>query len=283
MNEIIKAGPNAHLPQTAQEIRETVNRIQEIMKHVMKKDTHYGVIPGTDKPTLYKPGAEKLLSTFHISVQPKVDDLSTDTEIRYRVQCEGLHMGTGILVGVGVGECSTGEEKYKWRAAVCDDEYEDTDTTRRRIKYGWKWGQQQGEKITTRIKQVRRDPSDLANTVLKMAKKRAEVDLCLTALAASDIFVQDIEDLPEGLAPEPPQGAPNPKAQTQAPRPANSGVMTGLATEPQQKLLMARCGNKNIPISLLLAQFQYGDITEFEFAKVNDALAWIDEQQEPPR
>jgi hypothetical protein len=41
------------------------------------------------------------------------------------------------------------------------------------------------------------NPADYYNTVLKMAKKRAHVDAILTATAASDIFTQDVEDMPE--------------------------------------------------------------------------------------
>ena len=32
-----------------------VQKIQQIMNSVMKKDEHYGIIPGTQKPTLLKP------------------------------------------------------------------------------------------------------------------------------------------------------------------------------------------------------------------------------------
>jgi hypothetical protein len=39
----------------------------------------------------------------------------------------------------------------------------------------------------------------MANTVLKMAKKRAQIDLTLTATAASDVFTQDIEDMPDEI------------------------------------------------------------------------------------
>jgi hypothetical protein len=40
------------------------------------------------------------------------------------------------------------------------------------------------------------DVADVYNTCLKMAKKRAHVDATLSALAVSDAFTQDIEDLP---------------------------------------------------------------------------------------
>jgi hypothetical protein len=52
---------------------------------------------------------------------------------------------------------------------------------------------------TAKDMQIRTEPADVANTVLKMAKKRAQIDLTLTATAASDIFTQDVEDIPDEL------------------------------------------------------------------------------------
>lgn len=178
---------------TAGDIRAQVNRVQEVMQAVMRKDTHYGVIPGTKKPSLYKPGAEVLAATFRIAVSYRVEDLSSDGEIRYRVTAIGTHQTSGIVMGEGVGECSSGEEKYKWRAAICDEEFEVTPENRKRVKFS-KWGSNIEKK-----KQVRTDPADQANTVLKMAAKRAQVAMTLNVTAASDIFTQDIEDLPEEL------------------------------------------------------------------------------------
>lgn len=169
----------------AVDIRAQVNLIQEVMSAVMKKDTHYGVIPGCKQPSLYKPGSEVLLTTFRISVVPEVEDLSTPDERRYRVRAKGVHIQTGAVVGVGIGECSSMEEKYKWRKAS-DAEWNATPEDRRRIKHG--------QYVT---KQVRTEIADVSNTVLKMAKKRAQIDMTLTALAASDCFTQDVEDLPE--------------------------------------------------------------------------------------
>jgi hypothetical protein len=182
-------------PSTASDILKQVRLIQEVMEAVMKKDIHYGIIPGTPKPTLYKPGAEKLLSTFHIGVNPSehIVDLSTEDEIRYRVGVEGFNNDTGALLGVGWGECSSSEEKYKWKKPICDEEFDETPTDRKRIT--WK----RGDKGPYQQKQIRMNPVDVANTILKMAKKRALIDMTLTITAASDIFDQDIEDLPEGL------------------------------------------------------------------------------------
>jgi hypothetical protein len=95
-----------------------------------------------------------------------------------------------------VGECSSQEEKYSWRAAVCPEEWDDTPESRRRTKYS----RYQGK--VEKKQQIRTNPADVANTILKMAKKRAQVDAVITATAASDIFTQDIEDLPEELVAE---------------------------------------------------------------------------------
>ncbi|HEV8714663.1 MAG TPA: hypothetical protein VGX03_17765 [Candidatus Binatia bacterium] len=43
---------------TVQDIKVQVQLIQEVMQAVMQEGYHYGVIPGTEKPTLLKSGAE---------------------------------------------------------------------------------------------------------------------------------------------------------------------------------------------------------------------------------
>lgn len=190
MNEIINIEPRQL---SAVEVRQHVNTIQEVMKSVMKSETHYGIIPGTNKPSLYKAGSEVLLTTFRVGLRVEVEDMSTPDQIKYRVKTIGFHQPTGVVLGEGIGECSTGEEKYKWRRAVCDEEFDDTPETKRRIKYVGSKGK------IYKNKQIKTEPADLANTVLKMAKKRAQIDFTLTALAASDIFTQDVEDIPQEL------------------------------------------------------------------------------------
>jgi hypothetical protein len=168
--------------------------IQEVMKAVMKENVHYGVIPGTDKPTLYKAGAEKLCLTFHVADRYVVEDLSTSADaIRYRVTCIGTHQHSGTELGQGIGEAQTGEEKYRWRKAVCKEEFESTPVALRRVKYGKKSGG------FYTVEQVRTEPADMANTVLKMAAKRAKMAMVLNVLAASDAFTQDLEDLSDEL------------------------------------------------------------------------------------
>lgn len=222
---------------TAVQVRAQVNLIQEVMKSVMKKDTHYGTIPGCQKPTLYKAGAEVLATTFRLAVDPEVTDLSNNDEIRYRVRVK-LTAANGNFVGVGIGEASTNEEKFMWRKAVCKEEFEATPEDRKRVK----WSKSKDGAYSQ--DQVRTNISDLANTVLKMAKKRAQIDAILTATAASDIFTQDIEDLPEEIRDEmagdqaPVNKKPHvePPVQKQTPEPARGG---DTISEPQGKRLFA--------------------------------------------
>ena len=210
MNELVAYQTE---PLTAVQVKAQVQRIQEVMAAVMQKDVHYGIIPGTQKPTLFKAGAEKILSTFRIAAHPKeIEDMSTSDEIRYRVKVHGVAMENDqILFGVGIGECSSNEEKYKWRRPVCDEEFNETPEDRRREA----WKKYDGKPY--KQKQIRTNPSDVANTILKMAKKRAQIDMTLTATGASDVFDQDLEDLPEGIRQEvadkkPPVKAPQKKA-----------------------------------------------------------------------
>lgn len=192
MNEMTVGSRDVAGPLSAAHVVQSAHLIQQILKSVMKEKIHYDVLPGCKSKSLLKPGAEKILSTFRISCHPMVQDLSVDGVARFRVLADG-RTPNGQVVGVGVGEASSDETKWKWRRAKCDDEYNTTPADRRRIDFQRMDGRMQ------QVRQVRTEAADLANTVLKMAKKRALVDLCLTTTAASDCFTQDIEDLSHEL------------------------------------------------------------------------------------
>jgi hypothetical protein len=172
-----------------------VSTVQEVMRAVMKPDVHYGKIPGAgDKPTLLKAGAEVLCMVFRIADSYHVEDLSTADCIRYRVTCTGTHQTSGIVMGAGLGEASSNEEKYKWRKAVCPEEWQETPANLRRVKHARGKGGS-----FYKVEQIRTEPADIANTVLKMANKRAKMAMVLNVTAASDCFAQDLEDMDEAL------------------------------------------------------------------------------------
>ena len=195
---------------TISDLTTQIRKIQEVMQSVMKKDEHYGLIPGTPKPSLYKPGAEKLGLTFMLKPRFKITKTDMDNGHReYEVLCELVHTPSGTFQGEGVGSCSTMESKFRFR----------WDNTGKEVPKEY-WANRDlsllgGDQFVARkrdnqwliFQRVEHDnPADYYNTVLKMAKKRAHVDAMLTATAASDIFSQDIEDLPEFQ--EKPQQAP---------------------------------------------------------------------------
>lgn len=120
-NEVALRQQAQEMPLTVRQMQEQVNLIQGVMKEVMKKDEHYGKIPGCgDKPTLLKPGAEKLMFTFQLVADPDVEiiDLShpeaIDGHREYRVKTS-LSSRSGVFLGAGVGSCSTMEGKYRFR------------------------------------------------------------------------------------------------------------------------------------------------------------------------
>ena len=222
-------------------MKEQVRVLKELLDHIMLKNVHYGTIPGTQKPTLYKPGSEKILSTFRIAAAPSnIEDLSTEDEVRYRVTVSGTAQASGIFLGAGIGECSSDEEKYKWRKPVCEKEFEDAPIDRRREV----WKKTEGRPYL--LKQVRTNPKDVANTVLKMAKKRSQIDMTLTVTAASDVFDQDLEDLsPEvregivnGGEKKPPITPPQEKPKD-AP-PAEEATEEAIVSNQEGKMLYAK-------------------------------------------
>ena len=189
------------------DVAKQVGKIQELMRSVMHSGEHYGVIPGTgDKPSLLKPGAEKLCFVFRLAPEYVVDVKELAGGHReYSVRTILRNMATGNNVGEGVGSCSTMESKYRYRNA---SDYEVTDqpipkdSKERKAEYrkqGFGMKKVDGEWVWVRYKSEGKvenpDIADVYNTVLKMAKKRSLVDATITACAASDIFTQDVEDM----------------------------------------------------------------------------------------
>jgi len=197
-----------------------VAQIQELMHAVMHKDEHYGVIPGTDKPTLYKAGAEKLCFTFRLAPERTYTWRELGGGHR-ECQCVSRlrHVPSGVVVGEGIGVCSTMESKYRWRNQAAMTEmgsvpkpYWDIDRNDYRTRneaiaavYGpgkYRAKKVDGAWVAFRVegdgeRVENPDIADTYNTVAKMATKRADVAATLTATAASDIFTQDMEDTTE--------------------------------------------------------------------------------------
>lgn len=223
------------------------NVVLGAIKEAMEADKDYGVIPGTKKATLYKPGAEKLLMMFKLCAVPEtVENRSTPDETHYMVTTKIIHAPSGTVVGYGVGEASSNEEKYMWRKASCQEEFDETAGDRKRGKWaplyvkGQKvWDKEKRAYKMEKLLQVRTNHADLANTILKMADKRSFVGACLKVTAASSVFTQDLEDLSEELREvvveaEPDTSAPEKDPITQPTRESDkAGPAVGNVSKPE--------------------------------------------------
>jgi hypothetical protein len=231
--------------------------VNDVMTTVMKDGEHYGIIPGCGKkPSLLKPGAEKLSLTFRLAPRYEINKSDLGNGHReYEITCNLYHIPTNQFVGQGVGACSTMEGKFRYRVGITEltgqmvpkEYWKERDlkliggkghTTQKNDAGQWEIAIQ-GEKVE------HDNPADYYNTVLKMAKKRAHVDAILTATGASDIFTQDVEDMPEvipqPLKPEPKTEIKQPqeKQDTLAEKSDNKSETSKAISDAQRKRLYA--------------------------------------------
>lgn len=248
--------------------------IHGLLSRHMKKDTHYGVIPGTPKPSLWQPGADMITATFGIATHFDVSDLSTADEVRYRVRCEGSSPN-GTILGEGLGECSSSEEKYRWRGAVCSQEFDETPEDRRREK--WHKG-----KEPYKTQQVRTAPADVANTILKMAAKRAKIAMVLTVTACSDIFTQDVEEPGANGGGKAPMQRP--QARQQQPAATSNGGDSQAISDAQRKRFYAiykQAGKSDDEVKAYLASKSITSSRDIPKFLYEELCAWAEGKVQP--
>lgn len=153
-----------------QAMQQQREQLKAFVKSQLTEKVDYGTIPGTPKPTLYKPGAEKLMNIFQLGSrivgQPiVVMDRSEVGFAMFTYTVEIFHIPTGRAIAQCQGSANSDEKKYK-KVAI----------------------------------------GDLLNTLQKMAQKRAVVGAVISAVGASDFFTQDLEDLKgTGMIPDAPE------------------------------------------------------------------------------
>ncbi|HUM44774.1 MAG TPA: hypothetical protein PKI14_17650 [Fervidobacterium sp.] len=141
----------------AVQVMNKINQFQQVIKSQLRPKIDFGIIPGTDKPTLLKPGAEKILMLLGVTSTYELIEKVQDYDkgfFAFTVKCELSK--DGIVITEGLGHCNSRERKFM------------------------------SQKV---------DPYTIANTCLKIAKKRAQVDAVLTIASLSDVFTQDVEDM----------------------------------------------------------------------------------------
>ena len=131
------------------ELKERIGMMKTFVKEQLNEGIHndYAVIPGTQKQTLLKPGAEKLLLLFGLGFRFEILNSVIDfasSEVSFLVKCEGFRKATKEVMGEYIAFCSNQEKKY-----------------------------------------VRQNASDITNTILKMAEKRALVGMTISVTVGS--------------------------------------------------------------------------------------------------
>lgn len=176
-------------------LKTRIAQMQQFVREYMTPGEDFGVIEGTGKPTLLKPGAEKLCDVYGLSageaqIDFTRDDTKTPTYIAYRVSLPLVSRADGRVIMVGVGSCNSWEKKYRWRWVFDNELPVGMSTDGLQIKTG----NGKNGRAWTKYRVPNDEIDDVDNTLLKMAKKRALIDAVLSATRSSALFTQDIED-----------------------------------------------------------------------------------------
>ena len=162
-----------------------IAQMQNVVQKTLKQGQDYGEVPGTNKPTLLKPGGEKICMLFGLN--PEYEFLQTTEDydkefFSYNIRCTLFR--NGQPVAQGVGSCNSKEKKYRY---INVDEIPEN-----YIGYQEQFTDKYGR---TKYKINNIDVCSLVNTILKMAKKRAFIDAVLQVASLSEVFTQDLEDM----------------------------------------------------------------------------------------
>ena len=199
-----------------------LNDIREFVAKQLVDEVDFGVIPGTDKPTLYLAGAQKINMYFNCRPEYTVEKTELGNgHVEFNVATTLYSRTSGEPVGAGVGSCSTMESKYRWRKAdgestgkpvpkaYWDLRKEDPKEAQKLLGgFGFtKVKTDEGWMIATKGEGRVENPDiyDLRNTVLKMAKKRSLVDASVGLGCLSQFFTQDLEDRDDDHEPPTPK------------------------------------------------------------------------------
>jgi hypothetical protein len=237
--DLVRSAPaDAYLISPVMDLAAAKQRLlefQSFVKDYLVEGEDFGTIPGTPKPTLLKPGADKLCELYGLSDDYEFIERVEDYDrgiFDYTIKCILTSRRHGVMVSAGFGSCSSLESKYRWRDSkrVCPQCSKDT-IAKSKEEYGGGWycnakrggcGKKFAPTDPAIVDQVigrsvNEDVADQKNTILKVAKKRAKIDATLSATRSSGIFTQDIEDMPGAGRQEQAEQTPSENAKKNGP------------------------------------------------------------------
>lgn len=164
-----------------------ISSFQAVIQRSLSKDHDYGVIAGAgSKPTLLKPGGEKICMMFGLNPEYEFLEKTEDYKemfFAYNIKCTLYRNGSPV--SQGVGNCNSKESKYAYvNSDTVPDNIDPSMCEKKTDRYG-----------RTKYKIPNPKIADLVNTILKMSKKRAFIDAVLQVASLSDVFTQDLEDI----------------------------------------------------------------------------------------
>ena len=178
---------------------EALRRVQELqafVQQVMVKDVDFGTIPGTDKPTLLQPGAQKLAEIYGFAIDFEDVNAIEDWDrgfFLYRKKCVLTSRRDGRFICASIGSCNSKEGRYSGRWAFDNEVPAGLDKRLLKMK---KFTSKKNHKEYTQYRIPNEDIFSLVNTIEKMACKRALVGAVISATRSAGVFTQDAEDLP---------------------------------------------------------------------------------------
>lgn len=219
------------IAQTVDQAAENLKQMYALARKVMRYKVDYDTIPGTPKPSLLKPGAERLLQFFGLGHEVKCVNKIEDWEkgfFFYHYKVTITHPNhPGFVVAECEGSCNSKESKYAYRWVSAKEA--------QAMGLDLKSLPSKNSGNYTKYRVPNDDIYSQVNTIQKMAIKRALVGATLQATGASGLFTQDIEDNPEAFELSDPE--------QQQPQTNNTEQ---LATEKQIKAIHATANEKNI-------------------------------------
>ncbi len=168
------------------------NQLRSMMKAILREGTDYGTIPGTPKPSLWKPGAEKLLQWFGFGheiekAETERNDDGSRLGVTYRCTVT-KEMPDGRKVTVATCEGYAGYDE--------DSFYITEEDARRKAEAAErKWARKDKRAPVAAKWENAAEYRAPWNSVIKMAQKRSLVGAALQATSASTLFTQDLEDM----------------------------------------------------------------------------------------
>ncbi len=174
------------------EYEQFLKNYDTFVNRMLKENTDYGTIPGVEKPSLLKPGAEKLEKLFTLRHRKECIEKEIGKDysfIKYTYRTS-IFNKQGQLVATCEGSCNSHEKKYRSHWVFANQATEEEMNAGRLEKRKSKKGGDYDVYVVDK-----KDFYDLENTIMKMAQKRSYVGAILEATNSSSRFTQDVEDM----------------------------------------------------------------------------------------